>query len=971
MPFRYKFCLGLTGIFVLMGLAYFAAPNVLSALIARELTQRGFQDIRVEIGYPSVNRIGINRLEFRNSGNEKAFALQVVDVDVEYHIPGLLRGKVLRINVPELVGSLHTIPSTQTSNVESIPLPWLALFMQSWRSQLPADEVLLKKANIEWTHGENSRHTIETVARLGQNDVVVEGHVVPLSNPPSSLKYHLTVSRENEMRLKVNTIDRSITATLELRGNDGGLPQHQIDFSGDLQAELGGAKPFLALMLAQADYLSALRGSVESRWRGTLPANKPVTLAKLLDEVSFTSENKLNVQRLASHNLVDASAIQLAVNTRLDRGILHWQVIDAAQATLRFSRNVGNLLNTVAPITVTLPKGTSGSVDIPNRLLELIVKKRSALALPSLQIEDFSAAKTQIILTKSTTFRYDISSQKWLWEPFEASVLQSTVQWQTNILKSKSITLKLDQVNGDNNGWQALGALRTADITGRLHGQTLPRSKVKLTFEANPQQVAARGKVFMFKDAIVLNTEGAHSFTQNAGTAKFRVGPVKLTKSQLTLGQLSDHWPYPFDITAGSLSTNNEITWRLPQTADGNQTDHGLQWQLNGELEAKDLAGHIYDQNLPPSHITLKLESDAQHATLKGQLTTFSGALKLNIDAAHNVVTGNGNADIAVSPITFIDPLLTLSQLPDHWPYPFDMTSGRIAADSRVTWGKHPSSVKGDRWYSEQNLNIYFTNINGSYDDIQFAGFSGEVSLEDLTALRSRNPAQLTCTLLDLGIPIEDINTTFAINTTKKTQQTLINVQGLTADLLGGKIKIEPFIWRLTEDKQNFDVRLSEIELSKVIALEQQEQLDGSGVLDGRLPIEINANGIVVSNGQLNAREPGGRIRYRPNDSVKTMAESNVSIRTVAEALNNFQYDSLDATVNYSPAGDLTVAIALKGKNPDWQSGRRVHLNLNVEENVPALLRSLQLADELTGEITKRLQNSSTKQDQTSPQMAQ
>ena len=136
-----------------------------------------------------------------------------------------------------------------------------------------------------------------------------------------------------------------------------------------------------------------------------------------------------------------------------------------------------------------------------------------------------------------------------------------------------------------------------------------------------------------------------------------------------------------------------------------------------------------------------------------------------------------------------------------------------------------------------------------------------------------------------------------------------------------------------------------------------REGLQGTGRLDGQLPIEITPEGIEVVHGQLSVRAPGGDIRYLPTEKVLTLAQTNPSVKMVVEVLSNFQYHVLDVISDYKPGGDLTLQIHLEGKNPDWQAGQPVHLNLNLEENIPLLLRSLQLSDEITERVRKEYQN--------------
>ncbi len=58
--------------------------------------------------------------------------------------------------------------------------------------------------------------------------------------------------------------------------------------------------------------------------------------------------------------------------------------------------------------------------------------------------------------------------------------------------------------------------------------------------------------------------------------------------------------------------------------------------------------------------------------------------------------------------------------------------------------------------------------------------------------------------------------------------------------------------------------------------------------------------------------------------------------------------------LEYSPEGDLVARTALKGRNPAFENGREIHINIKVEENLATLLKGLRLSDELTKKIGEK-----------------
>ena len=50
------------------------------------------------------------------------------------------------------------------------------------------------------------------------------------------------------------------------------------------------------------------------------------------------------------------------------------------------------------------------------------------------------------------------------------------------------------------------------------------------------------------------------------------------------------------------------------------------------------------------------------------------------------------------------------------------------------------------------------------------------------------------------------------------------------------------------------------------------------------------------------------------------------------------------------------MALRLEGENPQIENGRPIHFNINIEEDIPALLTSLQLSGKVSERIQQRVQ---------------
>ena len=73
------------------------------------------------------------------------------------------------------------------------------------------------------------------------------------------------------------------------------------------------------------------------------------------------------------------------------------------------------------------------------------------------------------------------------------------------------------------------------------------------------------------------------------------------------------------------------------------------------------------------------------------------------------------------------------------------------------------------------------------------------------------------------------------------------------------------------------------------------------------------------------------------------------------DALKDFRYSHLSAGVNFSPEGRLTVNLQLKGSSPELDTDRPVHLNINTEQNLLSLLKSLRYAQGVSEKIDNKV----------------
>ena len=334
--------------------------------------------------------------------------------------------------------------------------------------------------------------------------------------------------------------------------------------------------------------------------------------------------------------------------------------------------------------------------------------------------------------------------------------------------------------------------------------------------------------------------------------------------------------------------------------------------------------------------VTARYQLDGDAVAVTGELSVaqIQGAA---FDVAYDLATGAGSVD-AIHKLTIEEPLAA-SLLPG-WDEVYDVDSGVMEVTADASW-RTPEKISS-------RVQIVLDGVGAHYEDYLAADLRGtlEFSADDVgEADWQLAPASLKAGTVDVGFPIEDLQMSVAGDL-----ETL-RFSGTEARLLGGRAHAAPFDYSLSVGNARIALTLEALDLAAVLALEGDD-VSGSGTLEGTLPVTIRDNTISVQNGVIRALPPGGTIRLSPSLARGT-GQPGLDFALVA--LQDFRFSALTGNIDYAENGDMVLAVKLKGNNPAVEQGRAIEYNLNITENLPTLLESLRLQDEVQTRIERKL----------------
>ncbi|MFN8392736.1 MAG: YdbH domain-containing protein [Bdellovibrionota bacterium] len=263
------------------------------------------------------------------------------------------------------------------------------------------------------------------------------------------------------------------------------------------------------------------------------------------------------------------------------------------------------------------------------------------------------------------------------------------------------------------------------------------------------------------------------------------------------------------------------------------------------------------------------------------------------------------------------------------------INAGSLAASGNIHWGNGRDI--------EAEIRASGRELAGTLMKRPFVGGDIRTTLLRRRVWETEAPARCSVRHLDFGVPLTDVSFRGVAHDDFRR----VEISEIRAAVFGGTIGADNVRFRdgVTD---GFVLTGEGIELEQLLEL-AGHRVQGRGSLHGTLPIQLRDGMVKAEDGKVEG--VNGELKFTPSQELKQRAAANPNLKLALDALEQFEYERLDATLNYATDGTLTSSVSLLGKNPNLFHGRQIQFNINVEENLPALLKSSRLATEANPEL--------------------
>ncbi|MCA8901605.1 MAG: YdbH domain-containing protein [Hyphomonas sp.] len=302
-----------------------------------------------------------------------------------------------------------------------------------------------------------------------------------------------------------------------------------------------------------------------------------------------------------------------------------------------------------------------------------------------------------------------------------------------------------------------------------------------------------------------------------------------------------------------------------------------------------------------------------------------------------NVLKLDGTARVASRALDFRKNGLQPVMLSERLRGVYTDAVGRVEAvsDVTITGGK----LAGTAGITASGFGFQTTRLG------RVEGINGHVQFADLFALETEEAQVLNIGGLNPGVPLRSGQIVFAYSGADG-----LAVEAANFPFSGGTLALSAFTWKPGAETQHIEVAAYGIDLGDLVSILKLPELEASGTVSGRFPIDFERTKVLIRDARLKADPGGGRVAYL-GDAADAAANSSANVRLAFDALKDFDFTVLEVGLNGNVADRIAITLKLAGKsrrditygqNATLGRGQPFEFEIAVDSALAELFRSSQ-----------------------------
>ncbi len=909
--FLHRYQIGLFFGLIALVSSYLILPLGVSYLLTRELSRQGYEHVIVQLGYPGLWSMQVPVVSLQqNLGGEK-LSISLTDAQIRYRLPELLHGHVDSVSLPDVSIQLLNTPVPRDDGTEGArrgqagePL-WSVLTAGDVLRRLPIlpfDELLLDRVTIfrEEATGPLRKVTVSGVMTYREGEL--GGHL--LFQGRDTALYGLTVTGNSARTWSATLVSQRLPSDPIMSWRSQAHPNdREIAVNGRLEVNVREFAPFIALLIPIGPELEKVTGHIAVNWTGT--AATDTALASLWHD----SRTRLEGQVQARITLPALKGVAK------DVAVTYQGIFTGNAMRVEWTMNPGE------PLVATI----NGEPSLLPEAMHKILPRgdqpvRIGNSKPVQGTLYWAESPVRTIVDGPLHVTYGKAQG-----PLITELEASHAEWAGSELVTATGTYRIAGVlpKGITNvlsAHEASAEVRGTLVLTRSHAQgvILPSSSVTARqIELGPAFIPKL--TLLFAEALSLQCDLAIVHC-SAGpvTIAVRIPTLRLFEREVRVAR-------------------GAITMQRAEKAENS-------WHTQGKLSMQGVSVNLASWGIQQTDWRIRFLANQAgikadlHVDAPFQENLVSAEIDQPLSAGEGVLHGR------IGPIDFDGDEHRFSKLVTGLSLPLEITKGRLASTVDASWAGGMPYVTHAFKLRSGTAKVVADRLSGRYEEYGVHNLSTTVSFHTVghESIATVEPASVTIASVRTGIEVTNLSTMIQGSWGFTDHLPVIEIKSFRCQALGGTVISAGLVADFSKPPYQTTLLLEDLDLARILSLERDQEIQGSGILNGMLPVSITSGGVMVKGGRMIATPSGGIIRYgSAQRSATAISDANTELDLVTKALNNFHYTRLHVGVDFAENGMLFLTTRLGGRNPDLKNVPPINFNLTVQEHIPTLLRSL------------------------------
>lgn len=321
------------------------------------------------------------------------------------------------------------------------------------------------------------------------------------------------------------------------------------------------------------------------------------------------------------------------------------------------------------------------------------------------------------------------------------------------------------------------------------------------------------------------------------------------------------------------------------------------------------------------------------------------------LDIRYNFENGVGSAQLYLENLEFKSGGLQPQTLVPALSGKVAAVEGSVSADMRIRFEGGAVEESGGV------LSIRDMNFGTAPGPVE--GLNTQIEFSSLMPFQTAGPQSMTLENFDPGLPLEDGTIEYELVPEG------VKIYSARWPLNVGAFELDPFTWRYGADENRVVMRLKDISINELLQTVGNGKLEATGTVRGVFPIVVRGLDVLVDQGYLEAKD-GGIIRFNAEDGTTDRFQGDKFLETwssadegvyndlAREALREFNYRELTASIDGPLDGDVQLGLIFNGANEKVLNGQPFEFDIDVQGELFNILKSFNSNAQIKSELLKK-----------------